>query len=240
MPGDCCSPCAVASTRATLRGLRQPGAFARLARNGCRARGPGRPNCGSTRRSACRCARAEPSRPVLMRCSSCTAIMPPVRARRDMWSRSWVRASMASSPPDPATRTSSMVAQSLDHLHRVRALSDAVLIGVGTALADGPRLTTRNVVGPNAVRVVIDPRGRLPAEMRAPVRRCGATLVIRATDGPDLRGQDLRSGDRVAPSRRRMAPSRRMRSSARWPSAASVACSSRAGGSRSGGSSRPG
>ena len=38
--------------------------------------------------------------------------------------------------------------ESLDHLHRVRALSDAVLIGVGTALADGPRLTTRNVVGP--------------------------------------------------------------------------------------------
>src|ERR1043166_2917305 len=29
----------------------------------------------------------------------------------------------------------------LDHLHRLRALVDAVVIGVGTALADNPQLT---------------------------------------------------------------------------------------------------
>ncbi len=74
--------------------------------------------------------------------------------------------------------------QSLDHLHRVRALSDAVLIGVGTALADGPRLTTRNVVGPNAVRVVVDPRRRLPAASGLLCDGAAPTLVIRATDGP--------------------------------------------------------
>jgi riboflavin-specific deaminase-like protein len=49
----------------------------------------------------------------------------------------------------------------LAHLHRLRALVDAVIVGVGTALADDPRLTVRRVSGPSPARVVIDPRGRL-------------------------------------------------------------------------------
>jgi diaminohydroxyphosphoribosylaminopyrimidine deaminase / 5-amino-6-(5-phosphoribosylamino)uracil reductase len=55
----------------------------------------------------------------------------------------------------------------LDHLHRLRALVDAVVIGVGTAIADDPRLTVRRVAGPNPARVIIDPNGRLPAGARA-------------------------------------------------------------------------
>jgi diaminohydroxyphosphoribosylaminopyrimidine deaminase/5-amino-6-(5-phosphoribosylamino)uracil reductase len=58
-------------------------------------------------------------------------------------------------------------ADGLDHLHRLRALVDAVVVGVGTALADDPQLTVRRVTGPNPARVVIDPRGRLPATARA-------------------------------------------------------------------------
>ncbi len=50
----------------------------------------------------------------------------------------------------------------LAHLHRLRALVDAVVIGIGTALADDPRLTVRRVEGPHPARAVIDPRGRLP------------------------------------------------------------------------------
>jgi riboflavin-specific deaminase-like protein len=51
----------------------------------------------------------------------------------------------------------------LAHLHRLRSLVDAVVIGVGTALADDPLLTVRRVAGPHPVRVVLDPNGRLPA-----------------------------------------------------------------------------
>jgi riboflavin-specific deaminase-like protein len=54
----------------------------------------------------------------------------------------------------------------LEHLHRLRALADAVVIGVGTALADDPQLTVRRVRGPSPARVVIDPRGRLLASAR--------------------------------------------------------------------------
>lgn len=54
----------------------------------------------------------------------------------------------------------------LDHLHRLRANVDAVLIGVGTAEADDPYLTVRRVPGRNPARVVLDPRGRLRADAR--------------------------------------------------------------------------
>jgi diaminohydroxyphosphoribosylaminopyrimidine deaminase / 5-amino-6-(5-phosphoribosylamino)uracil reductase len=56
--------------------------------------------------------------------------------------------------------------EALAHLHRLRALVDAVVIGIGTALADDPQLTVRRVLGPQPARVVIDARGRLPAGAR--------------------------------------------------------------------------
>ena len=50
------------------------------------------------------------------------------------------------------------------HLHRLRALVDAVVVGVGTVASDDCRLTVRAVPGTNPVRVVLDPRARAPRE----------------------------------------------------------------------------
>lgn len=52
-------------------------------------------------------------------------------------------------------------AAALDHLHRIRAHVDAVVVGRGTVVADDPRLTVRRIKGRNPARVVIDPCGRL-------------------------------------------------------------------------------
>ncbi len=51
--------------------------------------------------------------------------------------------------------------QNILHLHRLRALCDAVIVGARTVENDNPRLTTRLVSGDNPLRVVIDPHRRL-------------------------------------------------------------------------------
>jgi diaminohydroxyphosphoribosylaminopyrimidine deaminase/5-amino-6-(5-phosphoribosylamino)uracil reductase len=68
--------------------------------------------------------------------------------------------------------------EGLAHLHRLRALVDAVVIGIGTALADDPQLTVRRVQGPSPARVILDPNCRLPASARALAADGSRRLVI--------------------------------------------------------------
>ncbi|HWL31926.1 MAG TPA: RibD family protein [Xanthobacteraceae bacterium] len=79
----------------------------------------------------------------------------------------------------------------LAHLHRLRAVVDAVVVGVGTVLADDPQLTVRRVTGPQPARVVIDPRGRLPAGARLLAADGVRRLVITAEGAKAALGQPL-------------------------------------------------
>lgn len=73
---------------------------------------------------------------------------------------------------------------SILHLHSLRALSDCVVVGAGTVAADNPRLTTRLVSGPNPVRVVLDPRLRLPISHGVFSDGQAPTLRVRARGVP--------------------------------------------------------
>lgn len=93
------------------------------------------------------------------------------------------------------------------HLHRLRALADAVVIGAGTAIADDPRLTVRRTTGRNPVRVIVDTNGRVPEDRTAFHDGQASTLILRAPGKAGVapgQAQPLtveRSGDGVAPGR---------------------------------------
>ena len=93
----------------------------------------------------------------------------------------------------------------LAHLHRLRAIVDAVVVGVGTALTDDPQLTVRRVVGPNPARVVIDPSARLSAGAKMFTRDGLRRLVMTAHDAKAQLPADIEIV-RLQSFQRRIAP----------------------------------
>jgi diaminohydroxyphosphoribosylaminopyrimidine deaminase/5-amino-6-(5-phosphoribosylamino)uracil reductase len=68
------------------------------------------------------------------------------------------------------------------HVHRLRNESDAVMVGVGTVLADDPQLTTRLRGGRDALRVLVDSRGRTPPTAQAVAGKSRAGCLVATTD----------------------------------------------------------
>ncbi len=83
-------------------------------------------------------------------------------------------------------------AENLLHTHRMRALCEAVVVGVTTVLLDDPQLTVRRCIGPNPVRVVIDPDRRLDGSQRLFRDESAPTLLL---CGADRAGKGERLGN---------------------------------------------
>ncbi len=79
----------------------------------------------------------------------------------------------------------------LDHVHRLRAAVDAVIVGVGTVVADNPKLNVRRVNGRNPARVVIDPSGRAPAEATCLAGSGSRRIVVTASDAAYPEGVEV-------------------------------------------------
>lgn len=84
-----------------------------------------------------------------------------------------------------ATRTGSSQwisgPESLEFVHRLRAEHDAIMVGVGTVLADNPRLTVRLVDGRDPLRIVVDSALRTPLDAAVLVRNAARGTILAVT-----------------------------------------------------------
>lgn len=94
--------------------------------------------------------------------------------------------------------------EALRYVHRLRAQLDAVLIGVGTVLADDPELTVRDVRGRDPVRIILDTTARTPTTSKVVAGPHPERTIIVVGDDADAARTDALSarGVRVVRSPR--------------------------------------
>lgn len=71
--------------------------------------------------------------------------------------------------------------------HRLRAEHDAVIVGIGTVLADDPQLTVRFVRGPNPWRIVLDDQLRIPLSSRLLNSELAARTIVATISQDEMR-----------------------------------------------------
>lgn len=71
-------------------------------------------------------------------------------------------------------------AEDLRRVHSLRARVDGIMVGLGTVLADDPKLTVKFVRGRNPQRIVVDSKARTPLEANV-VKTAGQIPTIIAT-----------------------------------------------------------
>jgi riboflavin-specific deaminase-like protein len=79
----------------------------------------------------------------------------------------------------------------LNHVHSLRAAVDAVVVGVGTVIADDPRLNVRRVAGRHPARVVIDPSGRAPLHAKCLAEDGTRRILVRSENGTGFDGIEV-------------------------------------------------
>lgn len=84
------------------------------------------------------------------------------------------------------------------YVHRMRAMSDAVMVGVDTIINDNPQLTVRHVRGRNPLRIIVDTHLRTPLSISILSGRMAKKTIIATTEtNPRVHRRYLQSGATV-------------------------------------------
>jgi diaminohydroxyphosphoribosylaminopyrimidine deaminase/5-amino-6-(5-phosphoribosylamino)uracil reductase len=70
--------------------------------------------------------------------------------------------------------------------HKLRSLNDAVMVGVGTVLADNPQLTVRLIRGRNPTRIILDSRLRILLDAKVLMNQESAPTIMATTSSADV------------------------------------------------------
>lgn len=69
-------------------------------------------------------------------------------------------------------------------VHELRDINDAIMIGIGTVLADNPSLTTRIDGGKNPIRIIVDSQLRTPINANVIVDGQAKTIIATTKNAP--------------------------------------------------------
>ena len=84
--------------------------------------------------------------------------------------------------------------KSRERVHQLRDCYDAILVGIGTVLADNPNLTTRlSYQGKNPIRVIVDSMARTPLDAHVVTDGLAPTIIAVTHEAPSSRVDALRS-----------------------------------------------
>jgi len=119
----------------------------------------------------------------------------PARPRVTLAYAQSLDGSIAAQPGHPLALSG---AESLRLTHALRARHDAILVGIGTMLADDPQLTVRLVEGRNPRPVIVDSQLRCPTGARLFLAAAGQPIIATTTLAPESRAVALQqAGARI-------------------------------------------
>lgn len=105
----------------------------------------------------------------------------------------------------------------LKEVHRLRDRFDAVLVGIGTVLADDPQLTVRDVKGRDPLRVIVDTDARTPPTAKVVrAKDPQRTVIFVARDADARRVKRLRDSGTLVTSLPRNADGLDLAAVLRW------------------------
>ena len=78
-------------------------------------------------------------------------------------------------------------------VHELRDVHDAIMVGIGTVLADNPSLTTRIKSGKNPIRIIVDSNARTPLNSNVVSDNQARTIIAVTANAPTARLVSLTS-----------------------------------------------